>query len=228
MTTAIFNFWQYELCDIYIEYIKQDFCAKIPDPQRLELLKLVLYTCLNNGLRLLAPIMPYVSEELYQRLPKPKSDREAPASLCVTPYPQPSQVSALASHHGQRLIEYHLCFQSQHFRQEQIETDVAMVFESIKKIRSYRAANNIVKKTKDNRKWIRAISRNLYRCLSIALQSTSTRHQPQHRSSLTIPIWFNRWRISIKFNWRQMSQRRDTPRLPRHRSISFILNCIEH
>lgn len=66
--------------------------AKEPDVKRQETIKLILYTCLNNGLRLLAPIMPYVSEELYQRLPKPNQGQGSPPSLCVTPYPQSSQV----------------------------------------------------------------------------------------------------------------------------------------
>jgi valyl-tRNA synthetase len=37
--------------------------------------------------------MPFVSEELYQRLPKPNNGQNAPPSLCVTPYPQTSQVN---------------------------------------------------------------------------------------------------------------------------------------
>lgn len=51
-----------------------------------------LYTCLEVGLRLLSPIMPFVTEELYQRLPrrKPQSD---PPSICVTPYPDTEEVS---------------------------------------------------------------------------------------------------------------------------------------
>ena len=92
ITTAIYNFWLYELCDVYIEYVNKDLYAKEPDPRRQETIKLILYTCLDNGLRLLAPIMPYVSEELYQRLPKPNEGKDAPPSLCVTPYPKSSQV----------------------------------------------------------------------------------------------------------------------------------------
>ena len=49
----------------------------------------VLYTCLDTGLRLLHPMMPYVTEELYQRLPRRTVD--APPSLCVTSYPLPSE-----------------------------------------------------------------------------------------------------------------------------------------
>ncbi|CAF1320643.1 unnamed protein product [Adineta ricciae] len=130
ITTAIYNFWLYELCDVYIEYVKKDLYAKEPDPHRQETIKLILYTCLDNGLRLLAPIMPYVSEELYQRLPKPNGGKDAPPSLCVTPYPKSSQF-------GQ-------------YRNKDVETNVAKVYDSINKIRSYRSANKIVSKQKDN------------------------------------------------------------------------------
>lgn len=50
-----------------------------------------LYTCLEVGLRLLSPLMPFVSEELYQRLPRrrPQSD---PPSITVTSYPDTEEV----------------------------------------------------------------------------------------------------------------------------------------
>jgi valyl-tRNA synthetase len=97
VTTAIYSFWLYDLCDVYIEYVKKDLYAKEPDVKRQELIKLILYTCLNNGLRLLAPIMPFVSEELYQRLPQPHNGQNSPPSLCVTPYPQSNQVKIFSS-----------------------------------------------------------------------------------------------------------------------------------
>ena len=50
----------------------------------------VLYTCLDAGLRLLHPIMPFVTEELFQRLPRRVPD--APPSICVTPYPMSADV----------------------------------------------------------------------------------------------------------------------------------------
>ena len=44
--------------------------------------------CLDNGLRLLHPLMPYISEELFQRLP----DREnAPESIVIAPFPEKLQ-----------------------------------------------------------------------------------------------------------------------------------------
>lgn len=50
-----------------------------------------LYTCLEVGLRLLSPIMPFVSEELYQRLPRRRPQTDPP-SLCVTSYPDTEEV----------------------------------------------------------------------------------------------------------------------------------------
>lgn len=51
-----------------------------------------LYTCLDVGLRLLSPMMPFVAEELYQRLPRRRPQSDAP-SVCVTPYPETEEVS---------------------------------------------------------------------------------------------------------------------------------------
>ena len=44
------------------------------------------YTCLDNGLRLISPFMPFLTEELFQRLPRRLPD--APPSISVTPYPE--------------------------------------------------------------------------------------------------------------------------------------------
>jgi valyl-tRNA synthetase len=51
----------------------------------------VLYTCLDVALRLIHPFMPFISEELFQRLPR-RTPNEPP-SLCVTPYPTAAEVS---------------------------------------------------------------------------------------------------------------------------------------
>ena len=55
----------------------------------------VLYTCLETGLRLLHPFMPFVTEELFQRLPR-RSTSDAP-SICVMQYPHPDTVSIYIS-----------------------------------------------------------------------------------------------------------------------------------
>ncbi len=44
-----------------------------------------LYTCLDHGLRLLHPFMPFVTEELWQRLPRRPNDPTP--SIMVSLYP---------------------------------------------------------------------------------------------------------------------------------------------
>lgn len=61
--------------------------------ERIATCRATLYTCLDVALRLIHPFMPFVSEELYQRLPRRIS--EAPPSICVTAYPLPEQVAAV-------------------------------------------------------------------------------------------------------------------------------------
>lgn len=44
-----------------------------------------LYTCLDQGLRLLSPFMPFVTEELWQRLPRRPNDTTP--SITVSKFP---------------------------------------------------------------------------------------------------------------------------------------------
>ena len=46
----------------------------------------VLFTCVDAGLRLLAPFMPFLAEELWQRLPRRQS--ETAESVHVTAFPR--------------------------------------------------------------------------------------------------------------------------------------------
>ncbi|XP_041480879.1 valine--tRNA ligase-like isoform X2 [Lytechinus variegatus] len=83
ITTAIYAFWLYDLCDVYLEYTKPLLLT--PDAPHLGVVRQILYTCLDAGLRLISPFMPFISEELFQRLPRRTSSE--PPSICVTPYP---------------------------------------------------------------------------------------------------------------------------------------------
>ncbi|RCV07935.1 hypothetical protein SETIT_1G286000v2 [Setaria italica] len=85
--SAIYSWWQYQLCDVFIEAIKPYF---FNDPQEFESARVAsrdtLWVCLDTGLRLLHPFMPYLTEELWQRLPQPKySCRQA--SIMISEYP---------------------------------------------------------------------------------------------------------------------------------------------
>ena len=80
------------LCGCGQEYIKP--VVNSDSEEAKTVCRNVLYTCLDAGLRLLHPIMPFVTEELFQRLPRRVPD--APPSICVTPYPVSADVSYLA------------------------------------------------------------------------------------------------------------------------------------
>ncbi|XP_045607383.1 valine--tRNA ligase isoform X2 [Procambarus clarkii] len=86
-TTALYNLWWYQICDVYLECIKPVMYSDNEEAK--ELSRNVLYTALHVGLTLISPFMPYLSEELFQRLP-PRTTNQQP-SICVTPYPEPEE-----------------------------------------------------------------------------------------------------------------------------------------
>jgi valyl-tRNA synthetase len=92
-TSTIYSFWQYELCDIFIELAKPSFYGSDDDPAK-SITRNVLYICLESGLRLLHPFMPFVTEELWQRLPgqaKLQEQEGHPRSLMISEYPKPQE-----------------------------------------------------------------------------------------------------------------------------------------
>lgn len=113
-TTAVYNFWLYEFCDVYLEAVKPVIAAA--EPQATATVRAVLYLCVDTFLRLLSPFMPFITEELWQRLPK-RSTTEAP-SLCLAEYPRPEQFAQ--------------------FRSEQLEASLATAMSIVGRIRSLR------------------------------------------------------------------------------------------
>lgn len=87
--SAIYQFVWYQLCDWYIELAKPYLLPG--DPQdavrsaRRHIVQGVLATVLEQTMRLLHPFAPYVTEEIWQKLPKPA---QLPESLMVTVYPK--------------------------------------------------------------------------------------------------------------------------------------------
>ena len=79
VTAAIHYLWLYELCDVYIEAVKPVLATQ-------ESSRKVLYFALEQGLRLLHPVMPFITEELFQRLPR--ANPTELASICVAEYPE--------------------------------------------------------------------------------------------------------------------------------------------
>ncbi|GAU15479.1 hypothetical protein TSUD_45160 [Trifolium subterraneum] len=84
-TTAVYSWWQYQLCDVFIEVIKPYFSGNDFASERCSAQD-TLWFCLDNGLRLLHPFMPFVTEELWQRLPSPKESKRE-ESIMIADYP---------------------------------------------------------------------------------------------------------------------------------------------
>ncbi|CAA6663652.1 unnamed protein product [Spirodela intermedia] len=68
--SAVYSWWQSELCDVFIEVIKPYFNSENDFESSRASSRDTLWVCLDNGLRLLHPFMPFVTEELWQRLPQ--------------------------------------------------------------------------------------------------------------------------------------------------------------
>jgi valyl-tRNA synthetase len=71
---ALYHFVWHEFCDWYIEFVKPDLAprkegAAGPDPDRAAAARVVLVEVLDTLLRLLHPFMPYLTEELWQKIP---------------------------------------------------------------------------------------------------------------------------------------------------------------
>lgn len=71
--------------------------------------------------------MPYITEELYQRLPRPVSEQTSTPSICVAPYPQSEDYP---------------------WRNEIVENEVEFIQKVARAIRSARSDYNLPNKTK--------------------------------------------------------------------------------
>lgn len=125
ITNSCYNLWLYQICDVFLECLKPVIQSN--DIKPINASKQTLYTCIDVGLRLLHPIMPFITEELFQRLPR-RSESEPP-SISVTPYPELDQ------------FEWR--------RDESLENDVQFMQNIIHNIRSLRSEYNL-SKTKVN------------------------------------------------------------------------------
>eukprot|EP00042_Codosiga_hollandica_P044314 m.434676 g.434676 ORF g.434676 m.434676 type:complete len:1081 (-) comp56759_c0_seq4:1545-4787(-) len=84
VTTEIYGFWMHDFCDVYLELSKPVLYGS--DESRKRAAQDTLYTCIDFGLRLISPFMPYLSEELFQRIPRRQGD--GTLSVCVAAYPR--------------------------------------------------------------------------------------------------------------------------------------------
>jgi valyl-tRNA synthetase len=120
MSMGVYDFWLKELADVYIEAIKP--VMKGTDEEAKKAARNTLFRCLDSGLRLLHPIMPYLTEELFQRLPH-REGPSRPESICIATFPT-SQKS---------------------YDTENVEDKLNQVMNAVKAFRSQLAALNVPK-----------------------------------------------------------------------------------
>jgi valyl-tRNA synthetase len=91
-TAATYDFFLKELCDVYLEMIKPIMSldnSTEENIRRKRASQLVLFTCLEQSFRLMHPAMPFITEELWQRLPGVQNLPKGRESIMVNSYPKP-------------------------------------------------------------------------------------------------------------------------------------------
>lgn len=113
----------------YIYFFKE--CLKpvfgTDDEEAKKTAQITLFRALDVGLRLLSPFMPFITEELYQRLPRNKEIIKEIPSICIAPYPETKDYR---------------------WKNEVIESEVEFIQKVAKHIRSVRSDYNLPNKTK--------------------------------------------------------------------------------
>jgi valyl-tRNA synthetase len=110
---ALYRFFWSELCDWYIEVSK----PRLNDPAQRETPQWVLLTALEAFLKMLHPVMPHLTEELYSHLPLPD---KAPF-LMIAPWPElPAE-----------------------YAQPEVEASVERAFEVTRSLRALRAGLDV-------------------------------------------------------------------------------------
>ncbi len=121
---SLYHFFWDDFCDWYIELAKADVTAEQESAARTEA-RTRLLTVLEQALRLLHPFMPYITEELWQRLPGDKRLHAvyegAESTVMLTAYPEGATA----------LID------------EAAESEMQAIIELISRVRNIRSEMNI-------------------------------------------------------------------------------------
>ena len=121
---TLYHFFWDDVCDWYIELAKADVTAEQDSTSRTEA-RARLLTVLEQALRLLHPFMPYITEELWQRLPGEKQLHPAYAgakpTVMLTSFPEGNS----------ELID------------EAAESEMQAIIELISRVRNIRSEMNI-------------------------------------------------------------------------------------
>ncbi|CAJ1083651.1 valine--tRNA ligase%2C mitochondrial isoform X1 [Xyrichtys novacula] len=99
VTSALHAFWLHSLCDVYVECLKPLLAQQSGgghEEDRVEARRAavgILYHCVSSSLALLSPFMPFITEELWQRLQPFGGGAKAQSSLSLQPYPRSDRLA---------------------------------------------------------------------------------------------------------------------------------------
>ena len=82
-TAAIYSFWLYEFCDVFLELLKPKIYG---DSAEREVIEETVFHVIEQALRLLHPMMPFVTEELWNHLPGRENFETD--SIMIATYPE--------------------------------------------------------------------------------------------------------------------------------------------
>ena len=82
---TLYQYWFTQLCDTFIENSKYILTPEAPEDER-KSAQQTLYTALEGGLLLMHPLMPFLTEALWQKLPRRKGDKTE--SIMIAKYPE--------------------------------------------------------------------------------------------------------------------------------------------
>ena len=124
---ASYAFWIDDLCDVYLELVKPVVYDKSDENKdKRWAAQASLWIALEGGIRLLHPMMPFVTEELWQRLPgRGTLGSEEPETIMLAPYPEADD----------------------NFMNEEAEKSMDETMKIVKACRSLRSSYNIANKT---------------------------------------------------------------------------------
>ncbi|AFE10628.1 valyl-tRNA synthetase [Corallococcus coralloides DSM 2259] len=93
--STLYQFLWAEFCDWYIELAKGSLYGE--DAEAKDTTRAVLVTCLDRILRLMHPFMPFITEEIWQKLPMSRPTE----SICIAAYPEPETAWVDAAAEGE-------------------------------------------------------------------------------------------------------------------------------
>lgn len=127
VTAAIQRFWLIDFCDVYLEQTKP-MLRNGPDDLQAETRR-ILFKAMDTALRLLCPVMPFLTEELWQRLYYVSGLEQPCKSLTVAAFPLSEHWDAfLCPSLEEELAEIQACFKTARRAVQLLQVPQALIY----------------------------------------------------------------------------------------------------